>query len=53
MIKKLDFSISKKDFIFKTVKLGGIIKEYSIKLKDEINKKYSYRTLYRMKQFYN
>ena len=31
----------------------GIIKEYSIKLKNEINKKYSYRTLFRMKQFYN
>ncbi len=31
----------------------GIIKEYSIKLSKEIDKKYSYRTLFRMRQFYN
>ncbi len=31
----------------------NIIKEYSIRLKNEINKKYSYRTLFRMRQFYN
>ena len=31
----------------------GIIKEYSIKLTDELGKKYSYRTLFRFKQFYN
>ena len=31
----------------------GIIKEYSIKLKNEVNKKYSVRTLFRIKQFYN
>jgi len=31
----------------------GIIKEYSNKLKVEVNKKYSYRTLFRIKQFYN
>jgi (p)ppGpp synthase/HD superfamily hydrolase len=31
----------------------GIIKEYSIKLTDELGKKYSYRTLRRFKQFYN
>ena len=31
----------------------GIIKEYSNKLKVDVNKKYSYRTLYRIKQFYN
>lgn len=30
----------------------GIIKEYSKKLIFEVDKKYSYRTLYRMKQFY-
>ena len=31
----------------------NIIKEYSIKLKNEVNKKYSVRTLFRIKQFYN
>ena len=31
----------------------GIIKEYSLKLKNEVNKKYSYRTLFRIRQFYN
>ena len=31
----------------------GIIKDYSNKLKIEVNKKFSYRTLFRMKQFYN
>ena len=31
----------------------GIIKEYSNKLMVDVNKKYSYRTLYRIKQFYN
>ena len=31
----------------------GIIKEYSIKLKNEVNKKYSVRSLFRIKQFYN
>ena len=31
----------------------GIIKEYSVKLKNEVDKKYSYRTLFRMRQFYN
>ena len=31
----------------------SIIKEYSIKLQQEVNKKYSYRTLHRIKQFYN
>ena len=30
----------------------GIIKEYSDKLRFEVDKKYSYRTLFRMKQFY-
>ena len=30
----------------------GIIKEYSDKLKFEVNKKYSYRTLFRIRQFY-
>ena len=30
----------------------GIIKEYSKKLKIEVSKKYSYRTLYRIRQFY-
>jgi len=32
---------------------AGIIKEYSKKLSSEIGKKYNYRTLYRMKKFYN
>ena len=31
----------------------GIIKDYSNKLKVEVNRKFSYRTLFRMKQFYN
>ena len=31
----------------------GIIKEYSEKLTNELNVKYSTRTLFRMKQFYN
>src|SRR5574344_1823950 len=31
----------------------GIIKEYSIRLTEELGKKYSYRTLFRFKQFYN
>jgi predicted nuclease of restriction endonuclease-like (RecB) superfamily len=30
-----------------------IIKEYSVKLSEELGKKYSYRTLFRFKQFYN
>lgn len=30
----------------------GIIKTYSNKLVIEVNKKYSYRTLFRMRQFY-
>ncbi len=37
----------------KRAKYGdNLIKEYSIKLSKEIDKKYSYRTLFRMKQFY-
>ena len=31
----------------------GIIKEYAKKLTYEVNRKYSYRTLFRIKQFYN
>ena len=31
----------------------GIIKEYANKLTKELGKKYSYRTLFRFKQFYN
>ncbi len=37
----------------KRAKYGdSLIKEYSLKLSKEIDKKYSYRTLFRMKQFY-